>query len=77
MLQRYKIHHLTSPVLIFRSNQGQQYDVNPFTPICFFTHTQYTYSYMSLPPFLSTFLGCYKMSSYPSTHTALQSALFT
>ena len=38
---------------------------------------KYTYSYMSLPPFLSTFLGCYKMSSYPSTHTALQSALFT
>lgn len=51
MLHRYKTHHFTSPVMIFRSNQGQQYDMNPFTSICFFTHTQiyiFLYEFASL-----------------------------
>lgn len=76
MLQRYKIHHFTSPVLIFKSNQGQQYDMNPFTPICFFTHTQiyiFLYEFASLSfhffgllqdEFISQYTYCFAICSF-------------
>ena len=78
MLQRCKIHHFISPVLIFRSNQGQQYDKNPFTPICLFTYTQtYIFLYEFFPPFFPFFLVVTKKISHPNPHTALQLAFFT
>lgn len=62
MLQRcVKFIIFSSPVLIFRGNQGLTVGKNPFTPICVYSHIyKHIYSYMVFFSLSFHFFVCYK-----------------